>query len=343
MKHLRMLLVLALVAAMLTACGGNSAPTTVPTTAAPTTEAPTTVPTEAPTTAPTEPDLEPIVNYYFDEPEGFVAAGGDGTVNVLLGPDNDGSLIGVMVMDEAVDFSELTEDSIAANLGVMDGSDMTISMNFTQPMEIDGYPAHLVDYNVVSSELTAHYSNYYVTDGVSTFVFTFTDASAEGKWAEAFAAAAASINLLNEGEFVPADTTGLEQYDLGCGISMYAVPGLETLEVEGYAAILANESCTIMVIQDNKSEYGLYGLTVEDYASLYVDGELITGFETDACGNTATAFMNLGDDGLTYFYYAVAKNTADDFYLIQCACDQDAAMAMAGEFAQWCATVTETP
>ena len=49
------------------------------------------------------------------------------------------------------------------------------------------------------------------------------------------------------------------------------------------------------------------------------------------------------DDGVTYFYYAVAKNTADDFYLIQCACDQDAAMAMGGEFAQWCATVTETP
>jgi hypothetical protein len=124
---------------------------------------------------------------------------------------------------------------------------------------------------------------------------------------------------------------------------MYAVPGLEALEIEGYAAVLAGESCTIMVIQDSKEEYGLYGLTVEDYASFYVDGETITGFETDACGNTATAFLSQGDDGVTYFYYGAAKNTADNFYFIQLACDQNAAMAMSGEFAQWCATFTENP
>ena len=342
MKHLRLLAVLVLVVAMLAACGGNSAVTTVSTTAAPTTE-PTTVPTEAPTTAPTLPSMEPIVNYYFDEPEGFAIAGGDGKATVILGPDNDGSLIGVMFMDEAVDFSELTEESIAANLGLVDGGDTTITMNFTQPMEIDGYPACLVDYNVLSSDLTAHYSNYYVTDGISTFVFTFTDASADGKWSEAFAASAASINLLTEGEFIPVDTTGLELYELPCSLSMYAAPGLESLEIEGFAAVLADETTTIMVIEDSKAEYGLYGLTVEDYASFYVDGELITGFETDACGNVATAFLSQGDDGMTYFYYAVAKNTADSFFFIQCACPQDSAMAMAGEFAQWCATITETP
>ena len=342
MKHLRILVALVLVAAMLTACGSKPVETAAPTTA-PTTVPTTEAPTEAPTTAPTQPSMEPIVNYYFDEPEGFIVTGGDGTVTVIIGPENDGSLIGIMTMDEAVDFSELTEESITANLGLVDGGDTTISMNFTQPMEIDGYPACLVDYNVLSSDLTAHYSNYYVTDGISTLVFTFTDASADGKWSEAFAASAASINLLTEGEIVPADTTGLELYDLGCGVSMYAVPGLEALEIEGYAAVLAGESCTIMVIQDSKEEYGLYGLTVEDYASFYVDGETITGFETDACGNTATGFLSQGDDGVTYFYYGVAKNTADNFYFIQLACDQNAAMAMSGEFAQGCATFTENP
>lgn len=338
MKKLRVFLLLVLAVAMLSACGGEPKTTEAPTTVS--TEAPTTAPTTVPTEAPTEPALEPIVNFYFDEPEGFVTTGGDGTVTVILGPDNDGSLIGVMLMDEAVDFSELTEESIAANLGLVDGGDTTISMNFTEPMEIDGYPAYLVDYNVLSSDLNAHYSNYYVTDGISTFVFTFTDASADGKWAEAYADSAASINLLVEGEYVPADTTGLEMYDLGCGLSMYAEPGMELVEIDGYAAALANERFTVLVIQDSKAEYGLYGLTVEDYASLYVDGELITGFETDACGNVATAYLNQGNDGLTYFYYVVAKNTADNFYLIQCACSQEDSINYAYEFAQWCATIT---
>lgn len=342
MKHLRILVALVLVVAMLTACGSKPVETAAPTTA-PTTVPTTEAPTEAPTTAPTEAPLDPIVNYCFDEPEGFVTTGGDGTVIVIMGPENDGSLIGIMTMDEAVDFSELTEESITANLGLVDGGDTTISMNFTQPMEIDGYPAYLVDYNVLSPDLTAHYSNYYVTDGIRTLVFTFTDTTADGAWADEFAATVASINLLTEGEFAPADTTGLELYDLGCGVSMYAEPGLEALEIEGYAAVLAGESCTIMVIQDNKEEYGLYGLTVEDYVSFYVDGETITGFETDGYGNTATAFLSQGDDGVTYFYYGVAKNTADNFYFIQLACDQNAAIAMAGEFAEWCATFTENP
>lgn len=342
MKHLRMLVVLVLVAAMLAACGGNSAPTTVPTTAAPTTE-PTTVPTEAPTTAPTLPPMEPIVNFYFDEPEGFTTMSAAENLQILAGPDGDGSSITIMALPTPLDLSELTEENFSSSLGLLGDDGLAPTLNALQSTEIDGYPACMIDYTMTASGITARYVTYYISDGASTVAFIFADATAEGKWLDAYAAAAASINLLNEGEFVPADTTGLELYDLGCGISMYAAPGLETLEVDGFAAVLANESCTIMVIQDNKAEYGLYGLTVEDYASLYVDGEVITGFQTDACGNTAASFLSQGDDGLTYFYYAVAKNTADNFYLIQCACAQDAAMAMAGEFAQWCATITETP
>lgn len=340
MKHLRILVALILVAAMLTACGSKpaetAAPTTVPTTV-PTTEAPT----EAPTTAPTEAPLDPITNFYFDEPEGFTTISTTGTLQILGGPDGDGTSITIMLLETPMDFAELTEETFAASLGLLGDDGSAPTLNAIETTEIDGYPACLVDYNMTASGITARYTTYYVTDGASTVAFIFADATADGKWAEAFTAAAASINLLTEGEFVPADTTGLELYDLGCGVSMYAAPGLEPLEIEGYAAVLADESCTIMVIQDSKEEYGLYGLTVEDYVSFYVDGETITGFETDACGNTATGFLSQGDDGVTYFYYAVAKNTADNFYFIQIACDQNAAAAMAGEFAQWCATFTE--
>ena len=343
MKHLRILVALMLVAALLTACGGNAAPATTVPTETPTTEAPTTVPTEAPTTAPTEPPLEPITNFYFDEPEGFVTIANSGTMQILAGPDSDGSSITIMLMEIPMDFSEMTEENFAASLGLVGDDNLAPTLNAMENTEIDGYPACMLDYNMTASGISAHYISYCVTDGVSTVAFIFADATADGAWADAFTAAAGTINLLTEGEFVPADTTGLELYDLGCGISMYAVPGLETLEIEGYAAVLVGETTTIMVIQDSKAEYGLYGMTVEEYASFYVDGELITGFETDACGNTATGFLSQGDDGNTYFYYAVAKNTADNFYFIQLACDQNAAMSMAGEFAQWCATITETP
>lgn len=342
MKHLRVFLVLMLVVAMLAACGGDPAPTTTVPTEAPT-EAPTTVPTEAPTTAPTEPPLEPIVNFYFDEPEGFVPLSAAENLQILGGPDNDGSSITVMALNTPMDFSELTEENFSSSLGLLGDDGQVPTLNAMEAMEIDGYPGYLLDYTMTASGITARYTTYYVTDGASTVAFIFADATADGSWADEFAASAATINLLNEGEFVPADTTGLELYDLGCGLSMYAAPGMELVEVDGFSAVLANEASTIMVIQDNKAEYGLYGMTVEDYASMYVDGNIITGFETDACGNVATSFVNQGDDGVVYFYYAVAKNTADNFYMIQCACTQENALALAGEYAQWCATITATP
>lgn len=342
MKNLRMILVLVLVAAMLTACGGAPAETTAPVTEAPTT-VPTTAPTEAPTTAPTLPPMEPIVNFHFEEPEGFTALTAGETLSILAGPDGDGSSISIIKLNTAMDFSELTEENFHESLGILGDDGAAPTLNAMQPMEIDGYPAYFVDYTMTSNGVTAHYLSYFITDGVSTISFVFADATADDAWAEAYAASVESINLLVEGELIPADTSDLELYDLGCGLSMYAAPGMEALEVEGFAAVLADNRSTILVIQDSKEEYGLYGLTAEDYASAYVDGETITGFETDPCGNIATSFLSQGDDGNTYFYYAVAKNTADNFYFIQLACSQADAATMADDYAQWCATVTETP
>ena len=342
-KRIALALALALVLT-LAACGGAPAETPAPATTAPTT-APTTVPTEAPTTAPTEPPMDPIANFYFDEPDGFTVLTAAENMQILAGPDGDGSSITVMILEMAMpmDFSDVTQENFAETVGIAGDEGTTPTLHSVQNMEIDGYPGCLMDYTMTSGGITARYSTYYVTDGRKTISFIFADASADGKWAEAYAAAAASFNMLVEGEFVPADTSDLELYDLGCGLSMYAAPGMELVQVDGFCAVLADATSTIMVSQDSKEEYGLYGLTAEDYASLYVDGETITGFETDACGNVATSFLSQGDDGVTYFYYTAAKNTADNFYLFQIACTQENALAMAGEYAQWCATVTENP
>ena len=343
MKHLRIFLALMLVAALLTACGGNAAPTTVPTTA-PTT-APTTEPTTVPTEAPPEPavELEPIVNVYFDEPEGFTVVTAGETMSILAGPDGDGTSITMLILATPMDLSELTEENFAEALGLLGEGAEAPTLNALETLEIDGYPACLMDYNMTTNNVAANFRAYLITDGIITITLIFTDATADGAWAEEFAASVASIDLLNEGEYVPVDTDDLEHYDLGNGVGMYAKSGLEKLDIEDFDAILADDTCTVMVIRDNKADYGLYGMTVEEYASLYVDGEVITGFATDACGNVASSFLGEGDDGYTYFYYAVAKEVGDNFYLIQCACDQENAVAMSMEFAQWCATFAENP
>ena len=142
---------------------------------------------------------------------------------------------------------------------------------------------------------------------------------------------------------VPVDTTGLELYDLGCGLSMHAASGMELMEQDGFAAFLADDNRAVMIMEDSKAEYGLYGLSLDDYASLYVDGETITGFEQDPFGNLATSFVNELEDGSVFVYYVVAKNTADSFWLVQCACTYDTVALYLEDYAQWCATIVETP
>lgn len=343
MKKLRIFLLLLLVAALLAACGSEPAVTEPPTQEV--TEAPTPAPTDPPT-EPTEPPtepLEPITGYHFTEPEGFTAAAATETLSILAGPEGDGTSITIMKLNTAVDFSELTEENFAATLGIFGDTEQTPELHGMEPREIDGYPGYLLDYTMTASEITARYRAYFVTDGTTTYAFMFADATADGAWEDDFAASAATLNMLVEGEEIPVDTTGLEQYDLGCGLSMYAAPGMELLDQEGFVAFLADDNRAIMVIEDNKAEYGLYGLSLEDYASLYVDGETITeAFETDPYGNLTNGFVSELDDGSVFVYYVVAKNTADSFWLFQCACPYEMATSCLEDFALWCATITET-
>ena len=340
MKKLRVFIALLLVAALLAACGSTPVATEPPTDSptAPSTEPPT----DPPTDPPTEPPKEPIVDYHFVEPEGFVAVAATEEIGILAGPDGDGSSITVMKMNAPVDYDEVNEENFMTGLGIFGSEDEPPVLNAMEQTDIDGYPGLMVDYTMTVSGITARYQAYFVSDDDRTFVFIFADATADGAWADAFAASVASLNMLQEGEVIPVDTTGLELYDLGCGLSMYAAPGMEKLSYEGYAAYMANEHTEILVIEDNKSEYGLYGLSLDDYASLYVDGELITGFEQDPFGNLAATYITEGTDGTVFAFYVVAKNTADSFWLIQCACVYENAALYVEDYAQWCATITET-
>lgn len=343
MKKLRVFLVMLLIAALLAACGGEPAVTEPPTQEM--TEAPTDPPTDPPTEPPTEPPtdpLEPVTGYHFAEPDGFTAAASTELLSVMVGPDGDGTSITIVTMPTGMDFSELTQENFDENLGIAADEGTQIELHAMEDTEIDGYPGCMLDYTMTSSGITARYSAYFVTDNASTYAFIYADATADGAWTDEFAASAATINMLVEGEVLSVDTTGLELYDLDCGLSMYAMPGLERFEDEELAAYLENEDAAVMIYQYNKSEYGLYGLSLDDFVSVFVDGEIITGFEKDPYGNTAAAFVDQGMDGNQYFYYMVGFNTADCFWVVECACNAEQAVSYVEPFAQWCATITET-
>lgn len=343
MKKLRVFVLLLLVAALLAACGGEPAVTEPPTQAV--TEAPTDPPTDPPTEPPTEPPtdpLEPVTGYHFAEPEGFITVASTESLSVLSSPDGDGTSITVMKLNTAVDFSEVNEDNFTENLGIFGDTEQPPELHGMETMEIDGYPGCMLDYTMTASGITARYRAYFVTDGQITYAIMFADATSDGAWADEFAASAATINMLAADEVIPVDTTGLERYDLDCGLSMYAMPGLESFEDEELAAYLENQDAAVMIYEYNKSEYGLYGLSLDDFVSLLVDGEVITGFEKDPYGNLAAGYMDQGADGNQYFYYSVGFNTADSFWLVDCACNADQAAVYVEAFAQWCATITET-
>ena len=337
MKKLRTFLILLLVMAMLAACGQSQVdedPTEEPTEVV--TDAPTEEPTEEPTEAPTEP-LEPVVGYYFDEPDGFTTMAATESLAILAGPDGDGSSITVVVMPQALEMDEINEENAEESLGIA-GDDF--ALNSMEKTEVDGYPALVLDYTMTASGVTARYTAYFVAANEYTYSFMFADASADGKWADAFAASVATLNMLQEGEIIPVSTDGLQEYALDCGLTFYSVPSLFSETVEGYAACLWNDGITILILEENKAENSLTYLTLENYANLYETYGIVTGFAVDPYGNLATSFVEQGGDGNEYFYYVTVKETEESFWLIQTCCLSSEATLYADAFAQWNATIT---
>lgn len=134
---------------------------------------------------------------------------------------------------------------------------------------------------------------------------------------------------------VTVDVSDLQYFDLGCGLEMYAAPSIEPLVQEGFAAYLADADQTISVLQDRKGE----GVTLEDYAAGYVDGEKIMGFARDEYGNLSAAYSKTTIDGTVFQFYVVAKETDDSFWMVYCACNERAVDRFYADYPRWCATI----
>ncbi|CDB29172.1 pT repeat family protein [Firmicutes bacterium CAG:137] len=350
-QFLALTLGLLLVLGLFAGCQQEKAPATEPSTE-PVTEAPTEAPTEEPTEAPTEatePATEPedaVTNVFLQEPEGFFV---DTTTGFLRAPGfpDDMSYISVIPTPQntaVLDMSaEQYEAAMKLSLAAM-GQDAEATVESVEKTEVDGYPT------VKSvSQLTMSGATFYITDyqivASQNYSITFADATADGAWADAFDQAAASIDLLKEGETATADFSDLAKYDLSCGLSLSAMDGLaevETEEESGYDGYMESNDVLFFAVHDTKEELleaGYSKLSLEQYGRLVSEAYELDAFSTDNLGNLYVTDTDTNDSGEIFYYFTVVQGT-DGFWTCYFACYNDLMPYYVSAFSIWASSIT---
>lgn len=343
MKKFCLFLAACLMMGCLAGCGeAEPAETTAaPTTEAtqPSTEAATEQTTEAATeatTQATEPPIPNVVGYELQVPEGFVvnAADDDRTIYVSSQPEDESTiLIRVQPADESV--LQMGREEFQEYQGIEQEYDR-VSLATTQ---VDGMDALYADYVVIREEQRIHIVEYIVVAD-ENYLFQFCDFTEEEDWLDSFEDAAATIELLMENEGVELDYSHLERYTLECGLSLYAVPGMEKQNAPGFTACLGSRDAIILVMQDNKEANALTGLSLRDYADLVSRANELEAFTQDNYGNLHVNFYNSDSNGVRYFNSLTVKETQDSFWVIQMTCTSDNQAEYNREFALWATSIS---
>lgn len=334
-QFLALTLGLLLVLGLFAGCQQEKAPATEPSTepvTEPVTEAPTEAPTEEPTEAPTEatePATEPedaVTNVFLQEPEGFF-------VDTTTGFPDDMSYISVIPTPQntaVLDMSaEQYEAAMKLSLAAM-GQDAEATVESVSQLTMSGATFYITDYQIVASQ------NYSIT---------FADATADGAWADAFDQAAASIDLLKEGETATADFSDLAKYDLSCGLSLSAMEGLaevETEEESGYDGYMESDDVLFFAVHDTKEELleaGYSKLSLEQYGKLVSEAYELDAFSTDNLGNLYVTDTDTTDSGEIFYYFTVVQGT-DGFWTCYFACYNDLMPYYVSAFSIWASSIT---
>lgn len=138
---------------------------------------------------------------------------------------------------------------------------------------------------------------------------------------------------------IPQDYTGLERYDLDCGIGLYAMAGLQPQNADGFTACLGNPSAIILVMEDDKEANNLAEMNMAEYAALVSQANGLDAFSADSCGNLSVGFDSTDRAGVRYYNCLTVKETEDSFWVFQMTCAAEEREVYEPQFAVWATSI----
>ena len=114
----------------------------------------------------------------------------------------------------------------------------------------------------------------------------------------------------------PSADVNAEIYQMDCGFTVAFEQGATVLELDGYDAYYTTDTTGLVLLVENKEEYGLEGMTLEEYAQLLSE---VNGYESMKLNSYGvyTAEHTYSDGTNTFWYYTTAHETEDAFIMLQ--------------------------
>lgn len=342
MKKFSAFLALCLAVLLCAGCGSDPVQTTVPKETTP-------VQTQPPetTVAPTEdPSLFDNGRFTLTLPEGFTEEPGTDNLFRFASPDApaDPSFIEVEILplDEDVLTMSTSDYRKRIDPTKRSGSDaLRFKLIDLWEEEVDGWPCVVSEYNLVYEEYISHLFRYEIVCRSANFIFTFSDGSDDNVWLDRFAQCIETVTL-NQTEGSTGESFGaLTEYELDCGLRLFAESGLIRHGAAGFTECLGSRSAILLFMADNKEANHLTQMKLTDYAELLRSTNDLSQFRQDVYGNLYTSFRTTAEDGTDYFNMIFLKETEDAFWVCQMACAADAQGHYETEFPLWASSITE--
>ena len=112
------------------------------------------------------------------------------------------------------------------------------------------------------------------------------------------------------------DAVNAEVYQLDCGFTVAFEQGAAAMDLDGYDAYYTTNTSGLVLLIENKVEYGLEDMTLEEYAQLLAE---VNGYESMKLNSYGMyAVEHTYSDGTnTFWYYTTAHETEDAFVMLQ--------------------------
>lgn len=207
--------------------------------------------------------------------------------------------------------------------------------------EVEGFPAVVSEYNLVYDDYISHIFRYEVVCKGFHYVFTFDDASDGNDWLDHFKTMIRSVRLLHTEGGMELNFSEMVEYNLDCGLHLFAESGLMELEAHGFQGCLGSRNCILLFLSDDKQTNHLSGMRLEDYAQLLRQNNDLDPFSRDSYNNLYTTFSTTDENGTEYYNMLFLKETEGTFWVCQMACPAVFRESYHREFPLWASSITE--